>query len=185
MKNTRFTTLLIFLLFSVSMKGQSQEEAIKKDIKTYFDLLQEEKISEALDWVHPDLIGMIGKEMFLAQYKEMLKQASFGAMEIKTVSEVYSTEEKGDFALVNYKFAMDYDVSTMEDQAKQIFLSSLKSQFGDATIEDNVVKVQADREMFAVARADYEGWRILDYDKGMKMILSSFVPEEVFTHFNK
>lgn len=185
MKNTKFFGVAILLLVTVSLSGQSQEDAIKKDIETYFKLLQEEKISEALDWVHPDLIGMIGKEMFLAQYEEMLKQASFGDMAIKTVSEIYSSEEKGDFALVSYKFAMDYDVSSMEGQAKQIFFSSMKNQFGEATLDGDLVKVKADREMFAVSKTDYEGWRILDYDKGMKMILTTIIPEEVFTHFNK
>ena len=185
MKNTKNFALAILLFVSISLQGQTQEAAIKKDIETYFKLLQEEKISEALDWVHPDLIGMIGKEMFLTQYSEMLKKASFGALEIKSVSPVYATSEKGDYALVDYNFKMNYDVSDMEGQARQIFLSSMKSQFGEAVLKGDVVEVSAVREMFAVSKIDFEGWRILDYEKGMKMILTSIIPEEVFTHFKK
>lgn len=185
MKSIRTSVLLLLMLMAFTLQGQDKKEEIKKDIATYFSLLQEEKIAEALDWVHPDLIGMIGKEMFLMQYEEMLKKASFGAMEIDSVSNVYTSKEKGDYALVNYQFAMDYDVSDMPEASKPIFFSSMKSQFGEAVMEGDVVKVKAKREMFAVSRNDFEGWRVLDYEKGMKMILEGIIPEEVFSHFNK
>ena len=185
MKNTKISVLFICLLMGFGLQAQTPEEAIRKDVSTYFQLLQEQKISEALDWVHPDLIGMFGKELFLDQYKEMLEKASFGDLDIKSVSPVFSTEAKGDYALLNYNFKMNYDVADMEDQQKQIMLNVMKSQFGEATLKGNIVEVSSAKEMFAVSKPEYQGWRILDYEKGMKVFLATIIPEEVFTHFKK
>ena len=176
---------IIVCFLCLNSIAQDANEQITADINQYFQLLQEEKISEALDWVHPDLIGMVGKEMFLAQYNEMLKKASFGELTITSISEVFNSSSKGEFALVNYAFQMNYDVADMDASAKQIMLNSMKSTFGDAELDGDLVKVKANREMFAVSKPEFEGWRILDYEVGMRPMLIGIISEEVLNHFGK
>ena len=180
---------LAFLLLSYVSLAQSIEEDIRADVESYFSLLREEKISEALDYVYPDLINMMGKEMFEQQYNKLLNdanmKASFGDIVINNLSEI-KAHEKGDFALLEYTFDMDYVLNHDSDQVKDIMANALQSQFKEGFKRDgDQVKVTAKREMFVIRRSDFEGWKILDYEPGMKMILTSIIPKEIFDHFNK
>lgn len=194
MKNTKTALIICLLFFTISLVGQTKEEAIKKDINTYFDLLSEQKISEALDMIHPELIGMIGKETFEEQYKQLFNSPGMSVtmdnFEIKSVSPVFAHEHK-DYALVNYQFIMTFKVDLSKDKdgmLKPLLLGSYQNQFGQENVKfedpDNYV-ITTKREMFAVNGEGYDSWKILDFEEGMKMIISAFIPEQVFTHFNK
>ncbi len=176
---------------TITLVGQENEKAIKADVETYFALLQEKKISDALDYVHPDLLAMVGKAMFEQQYNAMLNNAkmdvNFGDLTIESVSEIFQSTEKGSFALVDYQFQMNYVINLENDQAKNIMISALKKQYGEAGFsqDGNKVQVTSARQMFVNSRSDFEGWRILDYEAGMRIMLVSIISEEVLTHFGK
>ena len=177
----------IFCLLSLTV--QAQKAAIEETVKGYFSLMQEQKISEALDNVHPDLLNMVGKETYLKQYEQMLKNAdvkvSFGPLTIKHISEV-KVHEAGKYALLDYDFVMYHELLQANEQTRDIVANTLKAQFGEGySREGDKVTVTANREMFVVAEPDFEGWRILDYEKGMRMLLVNIIPEVVLTHFNK
>ena len=187
----RLNFIVILLLLTQALWGQENEQAIRTDVSNYFSLLQEEKISEALDYVHPDLLAIVGKEMFQQQYNAMLNNAemevSFGDLVIEKVSEIYTSSEKGDFALVDYKFEMDYVINLENEVARNLMVKSLKAQFGEDgfTQDGKNVQVSANRQMFVNSRTDFEGWRILDYEAGMRIMLVGIISEEVLKHFGK
>lgn len=187
----RFNFILILLFVSLALCGQESDKAIKADVVSYFVLLQEENISDALDYVHPDLLAMVGKAMFQQQYDAMLNDAemevSFGDLIIQHVSDIYKSSEKGDFALVDYKFQMDYVIKLEDADAKNILINTLKRQFGEEGFSQNGdnIQVTSTRQMFVNARSDFEGWRILDYEAGMRIMLVGIISEEVLSHFGK
>lgn len=194
MKNTKVLIAITALFIGITLHAQTKEEAIKKDIGTYFDLLAEQKISEALDMVHPELIGMIGKEGFEQQYKQLFNtpgmKVTMGDFKINTVSPIFNYDSK-DYALVNYQFLMTFKVDLSNDKdglLKPLLLSNYKGKFGEENVKfkdpDNYV-ITTKREMFAVNAEGYNSWKILDFEEGMKVLISTFIPQEVFTHFNK
>ena len=177
----------IFCLLSLTV--QAQKAAIEQTVKDYFSLMQEQKISEALDAEHPDLLNMVGKETYLKQYEQMLNDAnmkvSFGTMTIIEVSDI-KAHDTSKYALLNYQFVMHYELLQKEAQTRDIVANTLKAQFGEGySREGDKVTVTANREMFVVTEPDFEGWRILDYEKGMRMLLVNIIPEVVLIHFNK
>lgn len=194
MKSTKTSVTVSLLLLSFSLFAQTKEVAIKNDISTYFDLLGDQKILEALDMVHPELIGMIGKESFVAQYEQLFNspgmEVTMDDFEIKSVSPVFTHDSK-DYALVNYQFLMTFKVDLSNDKdglLKPLLLSNYKGQFGDENVklkEPNNYLITTKREMFAVKADGYDSWKILDFEEGMKVLIASFIPEEVFIHFNK
>ena len=69
-----------------------------------------------------------------------------------------------------------------------VVFEAYKKQFGEGNVsmeKQGTYVVNGSREMFACQQADFEGWKLLDYEPGMKMILAQFIAKEVFEHFNK
>lgn len=194
MKSMKYSLILCFLVAAFALQAQEVEGVIKKDINTYFDLLGEQKISEALDMVHPELLAMIGKDVFLAQYEEMFNtpgiSITMGDLKINSVSPVFNHDSK-DYSLVDYQFIMTFQMDMSEDKdglLKGILMGSYGRQYGteNVTFEDpDKFVITVKKEMIAVNAEGYPTWKILDIDEGMKMILVAFVPKEVFTHFNR
>lgn len=193
MKTIRNSVILLFLI-GFSLQAQQSDEGIKKDIQTYFSLLQEEKISEALDWVHPELLGMIGKEMFEAQYKEIFEspgvKGSLSDLGITNISEKFEHAEEV-YVLVDYNFKLTMVVDMSDDDngmLAPLLKGTYERQYGVENVvfeEPGTFHLRNNRQMFAISSPTFEGWKILDYEKGMKMILATIIPEEVFAHFNK
>lgn len=195
-KTKRRVALLLFICLFVQgvVFGQDKTQEIKTDLQGYFDLLMEKKISEALDYVHPKLMGIIGKETFEKQYNDMFSNPQinvyFEGFGVDSISDILENGGS-DFALVKYHFRLINDVDTAKDESGQlpaILLNSFKTQFGEenVTLEGaGKVITNATRELFAVKSSEFEGWKIVDYEKGLRMLLVSFIPEEVLKHFNK
>jgi len=194
MKSTKFSVLVCLLLLGSTLLAQSKEEAIRKDLGTYFDLLGELKISEALDMVHPEFIDMIGKESFVAQYEQMFNTPGMSItmddFKINSVSPVFNHASK-DYSLVDYQFIMTFQVDMSDDKdglLKGILMGSYGRQYGEENVafeDPDKFVITVKREMIAVNAEGYSTWKILDIDEGMKTILVAFVPQEVFTHFNR
>ena len=75
-----------------------------------------------------------------------------------------------------------------DETAGNMVFEAYKKQFGEENVsieKPGTYVVNGSRELFAYQQSDFEGWKLLDYEPGMKMILSQFIAAEVFTHFNK
>jgi hypothetical protein len=192
----RLTATLPFILASFNLAiAQTDEEAIRTTLfDHYFELLGDQKISEALDYVHPDLINLLGKDMFVSQYKQMFNapgvDISMDNFSVDTVSATHVHKEVK-YALVDYGFKMTFVVDMSKDEdgiLHGILLSSYGRQFGEDNVtspEEGTYDIQVKREMFAVNDSKFEGWKIIDFEEGMRMFLKGIIPEEVFKHFNR
>ncbi len=187
-------SIIISLFLALSAPLAAQQEEITNTLDSYFKLIEEKKISEALDYIHPDLINMMGKEMFEQQYDQLFNspgmEVDMNEFSIDTLSDVHE-HETVKYSLVDYSFRMTFKVDVSKDTSgllPDILLSSYQTQFGKENVTMDVpgtYLIRTRREMFAVRSSAFEGWRILDYEKGMRMILVTIIPEPVFTHFNK
>jgi len=189
-----FTTLCLCLFMAPGLLAQTKEATIKSNLDQYFALLKEQQISEALDYVHPELIGMMGKEMFESQYNQLFNSpglsVSIEGYALDSISSFFE-HDGADYAMVDYTFKMTFvmDMSKDEDGLLHgILLSTYKGQFGADNVtsdKEGSYLIQPQREMFVVKKESFDGWKILDYEPGMKIILKNIVPEAVFTHFKK
>lgn len=184
---------LVLLLF-LSCSTAAQTDEISTTLKTYFSLLEKKEISEALDYVHPDLINMLGKETFEQQYTQLFNspgiEVSLEQFAIDSLSELHAHEE-AKYALVHYSFQMTFKIDISQDESgllPDVLLSSYQTQFGEENVTSEVpgtYLINIERGLFAVQSPKFQGWKILDYDEGMRVFLVSIIPEPVLTHFKK
>lgn len=185
-------TLCLLLGSLVTGFSQSTETSIQETLDSYFKLVEEKKVSEFLDYVHPKLIGMMGREMFEKQYDAFFNAPNLDmtmeGLTVDNISEVYE-HDSGKFALVNYSFKMTLVMKPDQSETDgNMVFEAYKKQFGEENVsieKQGTYVVNGSREMFACQQADFEGWKLLDYEPGMKMILAQFIAREVFEHFNK
>lgn len=186
--------IVLALLLTLSVSAAAQQAEITSALNSYFKLIEEKKISAALDYVHPDLINMMGKEMFEQQYDQLFNspgmEVNMNAFSIDTISAIHE-QQAVKYSLVDYSFQMTFKVDISKDTTgllSDILLGSYQTQFGKENVSSEVpgtYLIHTRREMFAIRSGAFEGWKILDYEKGMRMILVSIIPEDVLTHFNK
>lgn len=185
-------TLSFFFCLCFSVAAQHDE--ITSSLNSYFDLIEKKEIATALDYVHPGLIEMLGKEMFEQQYNQLFNspglEVDLGQFAIDSLSAIHEYEQ-AKYSLVNYSFQMTFKVDLSKDDSgllADVLLGSYQTKFGKENVTSEVpgiYLIHTSREMFAVNSPDFEGWKILDYEKGMRIILVSIIPETVLTHFNK
>ncbi len=185
----------IFATVTMSSVAQSQKEDIKSTLLDgYFKFLGDQKISKALDYIHPDLINMLGKQTFEEQYRQLFNnpgiRVSMKAFSVDTVSPVYRYQQEN-YVLVAYSFKMTFVVDMSNDKdgvLHDVLLANYKSQFGARNVTskaEGTYVIDVKREMFAIDSDKFEGWKFLDFEEGMKVIIVNMIPEEVFEHFNK
>ena len=186
------TTLCLCIFLAHGLYAQSQKEEIAATLNTYFKLVEEQKVSEFLDYVHPKLIGMMGRPMFEKQYEAFFNAPNLNmtmeGIKADKISDVFE-QEGGKFALVNYSFKMTLVMKPDQDEtAGNLVYESYKKQFGEenvSTEKPGTYLINGKRDLFVCQQEGFEGWKLLDYEPGMKMILSQFIPAAVFEHFNK
>lgn len=186
--------LLCLLLCSFNKAyAQTEKADITATLDSYFRLVEDKKISELLDYVHPKLLGMMGREMFEQQYEQFFNapnmDMSMEHFSQDSISEVLKLEGS-QYAMVQYSFQMTLVMKSMEDNetAGKTMASLYKKQFGEENVTEpkaGTYVIKGNREMFACQEPEFEGWKILDYEPGMKMILTQLLPAAVFKHFNK
>lgn len=185
---------IVSFFFCLCFSIAAQQDEITSSLNSYFELIEKKEISMALDYVHPGLIEMLGKEMFEQQYNQLFNspglEVDLGQFSIDSLSTIHEYEQVK-YSLVNYSFQMTFRVDLSKDDSgllADVLLGSYQSKFGKDNVTSEVpgaYLIHTPREMFAVMDADFEGWKILDYEKGMRLILVSIIPEAVLTHFNK
>jgi len=172
----------------------SQESEVKSTLTDYFGLLEKKEISEALDYVHPDLINMLGKATFEEQYKQLFNspgiEVDMADFSIDTLSQVYQHDDVK-YVLVDYSFLMTFKVDISNDESgllPGILLSSYQTRFGKENVSSEVPGtyiIQIQREMFAVENPSFDGWKIIDFEEGMRVLIVGIIPEQVLKHFNR
>ena len=186
------STLLLGLLLTSGLFAQSSKDQISSTLTTYFKLVEEQNVSEFLDYVHPQLIGMMGREMFEQQYEAFFNAPNLNMtmenIKADKISDVFE-HETGKFAMVSYSFKMTLVMKPDQDEtAGNLIFETYKKQFGEENVtmeKQGTYIVNGSRELFACQQEGFDGWKLLDYEPGMKMILTQFIDKAVFTHFNK
>lgn len=188
--------LMLYLCLNCALtsRGQSESAGIEQTLDGYFALIEEQKVSEALDYLHPDLLSMVGKEMFEQQYNALFNapgmEVSIGDFLKDKISAIYKHEDS-QYAEVDYSFVMTFVVDLSKDEDGLLAATLLKTyqgQFGKENVSSEAAGtyvIKAKRTMFAIQSPGFEGWKIIDYEKGLRMLLVKIIPENVFTHFNK
>lgn len=187
------TTLSLLLLGLSFTHGQNPKHEIAQTLDAYFALVEQQNVAEMLDHVHPKLIGMVGKALFEQQYDQMFNDPNVAVwlMDFSqdSISAVYE-HASGNYALVQYSFKLRMTVKTQAEspESGKAMLSMYQRQYGKENVVEEAAGsylISASREMFACQEPEFEGWKILDYEPGMKIMLSQFIAADVFEHFNK
>ena len=186
------TVLLTLLSFSVW--GQEDEKKIRSDANLYFDLLESNQISEALDYIHPEMLEMIGKEAMEQQYASLSADPRFiismGEFEIQKVSTVFEFESIK-YAVINYAFKLyvAFSEEKSNDKLSDLLVGTYKRQYGEENVtydsETSKITISPSKEMFAINSSTFEGWKLIEYEESLKVFLIGIIPDGVFTHFKK
>ncbi len=187
-------SIIFFMLLITAFNLFSQEEEIKSTLKEYFSLLEKKEISSALDHVHPDLINILGKPTFESQYNQLFNspgiEVNLSNFSIDTLSQMHLHDYKK-YVLVDYSFQMTFKVDISNDDSgllPDILLSSYQSRFGKENVTSDTpgtYLIQVEREMFAVQSTSFDGWKIIDFEEGMRIMIVGIIPEDVLKHFNR
>lgn len=190
----RVKVLIILLLLTKSLFLQAQHEEISSSLKEYFTLLEKKEVSDALDHIHPELINMLGKSTFEEQYNQLFNtpgvEIGMSDFSVDTLSQIY-VYEKEKYALVDYSFKMTFKVDISHDESgllSDVLLSSYQSRFGKNNVTSETpgtYLIHTERELFAVKSQAFEGWKIADFEEGMRIMIVAFIPEAVLNHFNR
>ncbi len=185
-------TSLILFSICISLSCLGQEEQIRPKVNEYFKLLEEKKISEALDHVSPELLDMLGKDTFVNLFNQMFNtpgiEFSLGNFKINSISSGFEFDEKT-FVLVKYQNKMTFKVDMSNDKEGllgPILLGTYKRQYGEDNVtfeEPGTYIIDLDKDMYAIQSSAYEGWKIMEYEKTMAMFLDRLIPVEVRNHF--
>ena len=187
------TTLSLLLLGLSFTHGQNPKHEIAQTLDAYFALVEQQNVAEMLDHVHPKLIGMVDKALFEQQYDQTFNDPNVAVwlMDFSqdSISAVY-VHASGNYALVQYSFKLRMTVKTQAEspESGKAMLSMYQRQYGKENVVEEAAGsylISASREMFACQEPEFEGWKILDYEPGMKIMLSQFIAADVFEHFNK
>lgn len=137
---------------------------------------------------------MLGKETFVQQYEELFNSPGIGVemsdFSIDSLSAVHSYENE-QYRLVDYSFRMVFAIDVSKDESgllSDILLSSYQSRFGKKNVtsdEPGIYVIKIQRELFAVQSPSFQGWKILDFEEGMRNFIVGIVPEEVLKHFKR
>lgn len=186
--------LIISVLLFSSCATQGQHDQVSLTLNEYFDLMQQKNVSEALDYVHPDLINMLGKPAYEEQYNQLFNtpgiEVEMNNFSIDTLSQTYINNQKK-YVLIDYSFKMIFKVDITKDESgllSDVLLSSYQSRFGKKNVISDTpgtYRIQIERELFAVEDSAFEGWKIIDFEEGMRIMIVDIIPEEVLKHFNR
>ena len=185
-------SLSLYLLSLSFACSHDPRQEISKMLDAYFAEVQQKQVDELLEYLHPKLLGMVGKSLFEQQYDQMFNgqdaSVSFLAFSQDSISSVFE-HDTGNYALVQYSFQMRMTLKETENsQAGEKLLNTYRGQFGEENVieeESGAYLISAKRELLACQEPGFEGWKLLDYEPGMKIILSQFIAADVFKHFNK
>ena len=182
----------IVLCYSLGVFAQGNKAEIQSTVESYFDLLEKKEISNALDHVYPELLDMLGKDTFVNMFNQILNSPGVGVsldgFEVDSISASFAFEKKT-FAVVKYSHNMTFEVDMSNDTEGLLapfLLGTYQRQYG----EDNVTFkkpgtfiIHLDKDMYAIKSKDYEGWKVIEYEKTMSMFLDKVIPEQVREHF--
>lgn len=187
-------SIIFFALLFSAFSLFSQEEKIKTTLQEYFSLLERKEVSPALDHVHPDLINMLGKPTFEAQYDQLFNspgiEVDLTNFSVDTLSQMYLHDDNK-YVLVDYSFQMTFKVDISDDDSgllPDVLLGSYQSRFGKENVTSDTpgtYMIQVERELFAVQSTSFEGWKIIDFEEGMRIMVVGIIPENVLKHFNR
>ena len=186
--------ITIFVIMLSAMTLLSQEQEVKSTLADYFGLLEKKEILKALDHVHPDLINMLGKSTFEKQYDQLFNSPGITVdMTNFSVDTLSSMHEQNDvkYVLVDYSFLMTFKVDISKDESgllPGVLLSSYQTRFGKENVTSEVpgtYLIDIKREMFAVQAPAFNGWKIIDFEEGMRILIVGIIPDEVLKHFNR
>ena len=184
----------IFALLNISLglTAQGNTQEVKATANSYFTLIEQQNISEALDYIYPEFLDLLGKETFENMFNQIFNapgvEIGLGNFKIDSVSPSFKSDERL-FVLVKYKHNMTYKVDMSKDTEgllASILLSSYQSKFGKENVtfeapETFIINVAKD--MYAIQSPAYTGWKVIEYEATMSFFLDKIIPEEVIAHF--
>ena len=175
-----------FVLSSISPAiAQSANADISATLDAYFKLVERKNIGEALDYVHPHMIDLLGKDLITEQYQQMFNaqgvEISLSDFTTDKISPLFSYEG-GQYAIVDYSMLMTISLTKVEEGSDMsaFMLDIYKSQYG----ADNVTEekagtylIKAKRQMYATKLPDFDDWKLLDYEPEIEAFLTNIIPE--------
>lgn len=185
-------SILALLSISLGLTAQGKRQEVKNTANSYFSLIEERNISQALDYIYPEFLDLLGKETFENMFNQIFNapgvDIGLGNFKIDSVSPSFKSDERL-FVLVKYNHDMTYKVDMSKDTEgllASILLSSYQSKFGKENVtfeapETFIINVAKD--MYAIQSPAYTGWKVIEYEATMSFFLDKIIPEEVVAHF--
>lgn len=186
---------LILILFSGTLQLQAQEDAIKQEFSDYYELIRNQEMEKAMDYIPEEFFELFPKETMIAAMKQVFStpglEFRFGDMEITEVSTPSLIEGKW-YATLNHIGDMDMrfdapeESTTTEENKKmyrEIMMNSFEEQFGEGNVsydeESQFYHVSAMKRAVAISPNGKTDWKFIVAEKAQLPYLRRILPEEM------
>ncbi|MEM7103383.1 MAG: hypothetical protein AAF502_09660 [Bacteroidota bacterium] len=165
-----------------------EEVEIRQTITDYFDLMKQQKASEAFDYMHPTLFELVPKELLVQGFNELFNDTSmvFSFDSVKVTKVTGPIIHEGTrYARIDYwgYMGMGFGSDEEDDGMATFMLPFLEAQFGEGNVEYNtdtkMFNISNESEMIGIRRVEDTRWYIIENSDEMKGLFQKIVPEAV------
>ncbi|MEM6765537.1 MAG: hypothetical protein AAF655_11440 [Bacteroidota bacterium] len=188
-----FSLLLVFLILGSPL--HAQEETIRQEFTDYFDLIRNQEVEKAMDYIPGEFFDIFPREAMVSAMKMVYNtpglEVEFGPMEITHVSSPKLMEDKW-YAMMNHisEIKMKFDTpedstSTTEDKKmyQEMLMTNFEQQFGEGNVsydtETQFYLIKANKQAVAVSPDGQTDWKFVVAEKKQLPILRRFLPAEL------
>lgn len=191
--------VLVAVFISTLVSAQDYKSEIKKDYKTYTDLLAKQEFSKAFEFITPDFFTYVPKEDLLNYYKQTYSNTeiaySVDNYTIITTGKLNTIKGKS-YVLLNTSAMVTIKVlgkqgeaqAKKEERAFQIKLimeqlpGTKKVTLNETTYTITAIQ---QKKVYAISENGKTNWKFLDLEKDSVEIYSQILPEALVKELSK
>lgn len=189
----RLISTLIFLSFSLSISLANDKEELESTLLDYFNHIKNQEYLQSLDYVYPKLFENIPKEEMLVSLEQMNADSNLQVKmynpEIQQINEIIEIDGVK-YALIDYSFSMSMFFLNPKDQnleeannpmmfSYQMFVARHGEENVTLNEEQHSIDMNLIQKMFGIKDPNYQGWKFLQNEPGMKFFYETVLPQEI------
>ena len=198
MSLSRISLNLFFLLIlslATIQPLQAQEEAIIQEFTDYYELIRNQEIDKAMDYIPEEFFDLFPRETMVAAMKQVFNtpglEFKFGPLTITEVTTPSLMEGKW-YAILNHIGEMDMKVDSPEDSTateadkqmyQEIMMNAFEEQFGEGNVnydaETQFYHINALKRAVAISPNGQTDWKFIVAEKKQLPYLRRILPEEM------
>ncbi|MEL6194805.1 MAG: hypothetical protein AAFR66_22280 [Bacteroidota bacterium] len=193
--------LLLILSLTTIQPLRAQEDIIKQEFSDYYELIRNQEIDKAMDYIPEEFFDLFPRETMIAAMKQVFNtpglEFQFGPLTITEVSTPSLMEGKW-YAMLNHIGEMDMKVDSPEDSTateadkqmyQEIMMNAFEEQFGEGNVSYNAetqfYHINALKRAVAISPNGQTDWKFIVAEKKQLPYLRRILPEKLMDELDK